>query len=258
MLSTSTNVITKTFERPATESDVARFEAWQEARDNIKDRYGPSAEEPNEKRYEDSIALLGAAPPRAVLGEPIQIVNRTGGQSIYWRGGLAPVEGEVVNLELVEETDSDGVNIRVEREVGNRSGSGSLNVDFLLYSVAGIDLSGASKATLETLRLPSRLLLPFLVLILLSFLTPRHEKAALDRYFAKMNTPVRADHDEDKQVLEEAYAHPEATERRKIFPGSDWEFVWPSTKDLVGFLAACAVCFLIIGLLTWLASIGAN
>ena len=138
-----------------------------------------------------------------------------------------------------------------------KRGNGSLNLDFLLYSLAGFDLSTVSKATLETLRLPSRLLTPFLVLMVLSYVTRRDEKSVLDRYFAKMNTPVLADPEADHQALQRAYASPAATEVRKLFPGSDWEFVRPTKKDLVGFFVSCFACFLIIGLLVWLAGIGA-
>jgi len=146
--------------------------------------------------------------------------------------------------------------VRVERKVGPQIGQGSFNLDFLLYSAVGIDLSGASKATLETLRLPARLLTPFLVLIMLSYLTPRGDAGVLDRYFAKMNTPVLADHEADRQALEQAYAAPESATGRKLYPQSDWEFVKPTRKDVIGFVASCAVCVAIIVLLTWLASIG--
>ena len=145
----------------------------------------------------------------------------------------------------------------MQRQVGDRTGSGSLNIDFLLYSLVGVDLGGALKATLETMRLPARLLTPFLVLIVLSFVTPRGNKQVLDRYFAKMNTPVIANHEADRIVLQQAYADPESTQSRKLFPGSDLEFVWPNAKDVIGFVASCIVCVLIIGLLIWLASIGA-
>ena len=146
--------------------------------------------------------------------------------------------------------------VLVQRKVGPQIGQGSFNLDFLLYSTLGVDLSGASKATLETLRLPARLLTPFLVLIVLSYITPRGHKSVLDRYFAKMNTPVSADHEVDLQLLERAYESPETTTTRKLFPQSDWEFVKPTTKDVVGFVVSCLVCVAIILLLTWLASIG--
>jgi SSS family solute:Na+ symporter len=240
-LSTTTNVVTKTFQREATESDVARHDAWSKAKAEL-----------DQKNEGDS--GIGPEPPAATLGQPITITLNSGGKSIFWRGGVKPVGEE--KIELVEERQEGGMLVRVERKVGPQQGQGSLNLDFLLYSLAGIDLSDASKATLETLRLPSRLLAPFLVLILLSYITPRGRTEVLDRYFAKMNTPVLADHEADRQRLEQAYASPETTSTRKLFPESEWEFVRPTTKDVVGFVASCVVCVAIIGLLIWLANIG--
>jgi hypothetical protein len=100
------------------------------------------------------------------------------------------------------------------------------------------------------------LLTPFLVLILLSYITPRGHIDVLNRYYAKMNTPVLADPQADRKALEHAYLHPFSAAKRKLFPASDWEFVKPTVKDVVGFAASCVVCGLIIGLLMLLASIG--
>jgi SSS family solute:Na+ symporter len=260
MLATTTEVVTKSFERPATESDVSRYNAWQQARQELESRFDPS--ERDSDAFQSQLKALGGSPPEAVLGEPIVVTVKSGGASIFWREGVVPIDdsGQTLAappLELVSETDDEGMKVRTERIVGPRRGNGSLNLDFLLYSLAGIDLSVASKATLETLRLPSRLLTPFLVLIVLSYVTRREDRERLDRYFAKMNTPVDPDPEVDRQKLEAAYASPASTESRKIFPGSDWEFVRPTSTDWIGFLVSCLVCFLIIGLLTWLAGIGA-
>ncbi|TWT53215.1 Sodium/glucose cotransporter [Rubripirellula amarantea] len=166
----------------------------------------------------DVTSPTGPEPPEAVLGEPITITSITGGKPIYW-----------------SETES-------------------LNIDLVAYSAMGFDLSKASKATLETLRLPSRVLLPFLVLVVLSLFTRRDEPVALQRYFAKMNTPVDPDPVADQVKLKKAYES-QSTDH-KIFPHSDWEFVWPTRKDVLGFLAACLVCAAIIALMQFLAKIG--
>ena len=199
-LAATTELVTSEIVRPATESDVARREAWESINEN--------AESP-----------IGDEPPQAVLGEEVTIVRTSGGKPIFWNE------------------------------------SGTLNIDFVIYSAAGLDLSGASKATLETLRLPSRVLLPFLVLVVLSFLTKRDEETLLTRYFAKMNTPVDPDPAKDQLKLQAAYASESVG--NKIFPNSDLEFVWPTRKDVLGFVAACLVCVVIISLLQWLANIGA-
>jgi hypothetical protein len=145
----------------------------------------------------------------------------------------------------------------VERAVHKNTGLGSFNADFLLYHLLGFDLSGASKAMIETLRLPPRLLMPFFVLIICSLLTKRQDKESLDRYYAKMRTVVDPDPEKDRLKLEASYANPEVLAERKIFPKSDWEFTKPRPMDWMGFLVAVAICFVIIGLLVWLAGIGA-
>jgi len=131
-------------------------------------------------------------------------------------------------------------------------------VDFLVYSLLGVDLTKASKATLETLRIPTRLLLPFIVLIIASYFTQRNSKEALDRYYAKMKTEVDPDHDKDEAALKESYANPTRFDSRRLLPGTDWEFMKPKPKDIIGFLISVGVCFLVIQLLMWLAGIGAS
>ncbi len=133
----------------------------------LKPSRNQSAIDEIEKKHEAAMKLLGAEPPRATLGQPITITIKSGGKSIFWRDDVK-ANGEP-KLELVEERQDGNTQVRIERKVGPQIGQGSFNLDFLLYSAVGIDLSGASKATLETLRLPTRLLTPFLVLILLSY-----------------------------------------------------------------------------------------
>ena len=226
---TTTNVVTTTFTRDASAADVAKREAWESAK-------------------------AGAEPPVAVEGQPIEIILKSGGQSIFWAGGVKPA-GEA-KLETVETREDDGKTILVQRHVAPMVGGGSFRVDFLAYQFLGIDLTGASKATIETLRLPTRVFLPFLVLIVASFFTKRNNKEALDRYYVKMKTEVDPDHEADQAKLEASYQDPSRFDDRRIFKGGDLEFVVPRQKDILGFLAAVVVCFLVVGLLAWLAGIG--
>jgi SSS family solute:Na+ symporter len=231
----STNLVTRTTTRKATAADVARYEAWQ----NLTEA-DPTIEAPQ--------------PPQATLGEKIEVVTTTGGASIFWKGGVVPV-GEP-ELEVVERTAQGNTRILVQRYAGKMRGEGWFNIDFVIYHWLGVDLASLSQATLETLRLPLRLLLPFLLLIVISFVTPRNRKQALDRYFAKMNTEVDADPAADQSKLEAAYAAPDQFDRLKLFPGTDLEFTRPRPKDWIGFLASVGVCFVIVGMLVWLAGIG--
>ena len=253
-LATTTNLVTKTLERPATESDIARHEAWVAAGSELEDQIANSSNDDVRSDLKNQLAGLGPEPPVANVGEPIEVVIKSGGQPIYWTK-LVPVDS--LSKELVSETKEAGMLVKTERWVGKQRGEGSLKIDFLLYGLMGIDLSNANKATLETLRLPIRLLLPFAVLFFLSLVTPRGSEAVLNRYFAKMKTPVQSDPKADVKALEAAYQDPSSTISRKLFPNSDWEFVHPTKMDVAGFVISCIVCALIIGLLLWLAGIGA-
>ena len=226
---TTTNIVTKTFTRPATPADVAKREAWETYR-------------------------VGSEPPEAIEGQPIRIVLRTGGQSIFWQGGVQPRTQQ--SLSFVEEREEDGVLIRVEQNSGPMLGAGDFRIDFLIYKWLGIDLANASKATIETLRLPTRVVLPFLVLIGASFLTPRDSRETLDRYYVKMKTEVLPDQEADQKNLQHSFENPDRFQDRLLFPGTDFEFVKPRPKDYLGFLAAVGVCFLIIMLLIGLAKVG--
>ena len=253
-LATTTNLVTKTLVRPATESDIARHEAWIAAQSELEEQIANSEKGDVRDRIKKQLDDLGPAPPIAKVGEPIEIIIRSGGQPIYW-SKLVPID--VLSKELVSETKEAGMLVKTERWVGKQRGEGSLKIDFLIYGLMGIDLSNANKATLETLRLPIRLLLPFTVLFFLSLVTPRGSDAVLNKYFAKMKTPVQPDPAADHAALEAAYQDPSLTISRKLFPNSDWEFVHPTKMDVIGFLTSCVVCALVIGLLLWLAGIGA-
>ncbi|MDF1752741.1 MAG: sodium:solute symporter family protein [Verrucomicrobiales bacterium] len=243
-LTQTTDVVTRTITREATAADVAKHEAWIEAT--------------NAARQDgDEILLkkLGPEPPIGNVGDPIQVVLKTGGSGIFWSGGVKPVAG--TKLVTIDEISKGNTTTLIQRYDGPMEGSGTFKVDFLIYRLLGIDLSRASKATLETLRLPTRLLLPFIVLVVASFFTKRNSREALDRYYAKMKTEVIADPAKDKANLEASYADPNRFDDRRLLPGTDWEFMRPKPKDIIGFLAAVGVCFVVIGLLMWLAGIGA-
>lgn len=234
-LATTTHLVTRTYQRPATEVDVERYRAWLAA-----DR-------------------RSAKPPPAAtdVGQALTITTTpTGGQAIFWRGGVVPTEGGEARRETVRQYHDNQQRVLIERTVGPAQGLGALNLDFILYRAVGLDLSTASRGTLEALRLPMRLVLPFLFLFVVSLVTRREEEAALDRFYAKLNTPVKADPDADHCALLQAYENPRQACHRKLLPDSDWEFVKPTATDLIGFVVCCGICAAIIGLLVGLTTLG--
>jgi SSS family solute:Na+ symporter len=245
--STQTDQLTKTFVRPATAADVARHEAWLIATSQAQ-------QQPNEERRLQLLKQIGPEPPVAAEGQAIEVQIRSGGSALFWSDGLQPMGTS--QLETIADTQQGNMRVRIERQSGAFQGMGSFQLDFLLYAALGVDLSTASKATLETLRLPPRVLAPFIVLILFSYVTPRNSQQALDRYYVKMKTPVDPDAERDRINLELSYANPKRFEDQRLFPGTDIEALRPSRTDVVGFVVCIAVCGLMIGLLVLLAGIG--
>ncbi len=129
-------------------------------------------------------------------------------------------------------------------------------MDYLLYDLAGLPLQSYSNATLDTLRLPTKIVTPFLVMFLISLITRRTDSAALDRYYAKMKTPVDPDREKDEANLAASYRDPQQLESRRLFPGTQWEFQRPDRVDVLGFLLCVAACFGIIYLAIAVAAIG--
>ena len=240
---TATNLVTKTITRDATAADVARHDAWVEA-----------TRQATEKGDQNLLDKIGPEPPECAVGDPIEVTLKSGGQAIFFSGGVKPV-GEVAK-ELVNESQKGNVKVVTERHAGQLRGEGFFKLDLLIYHYLGFDLANSSKATLQTLRLPTRVLLPFLVLIIVSYLTPRTNSQVLDRYYAKMKTEVDPDPETDQKNLSESFENPKRFESQRLFPGTDIEANKPRKSDVVGFLVSVAVCFVVIALLVWLAGIG--
>ncbi|MDZ7373544.1 MAG: sodium:solute symporter family protein [candidate division KSB1 bacterium] len=131
-------------------------------------------------------------------------------------------------------------------------GLGRFNAEIWVLSWLGIDFTGFTKAQLVATRFFFDALFPFVVLFLFSYLTKPLPKDYLDRFFAKLHTPVQPSRDLDEKALQEAYRNPARFERQKLFPGSNWEILKPSKADLLGFGGSWIVVGLLIVLL-WLA-----
>ena len=239
----TTNLVTRAVTRDATAADVARHDAWLEATRQAKEQGNQSL-----------LEKIGDEPPACVVGEQIEVVLKTGGKAIFFSGGVKPI-GDVA-FELVSESKEGNISIVTRRHTGKLEGKGFFKLDLLIYHYLGFDLSNVSKGTLETLRLPTRVLLPFLVLIVFSYFTPRNSKRALDRYYAKMKTEVDPDPEVDQQNLQASYKNPKRFESHRLFPGTDVEALKPRKSDVLGFVAAVLVCFAVIAILVWVAGIG--
>lgn len=184
--------------------------------------------------------LIPAVAPELRTHEAYLTVNSpegaAGGQSIYWTGG-------------VKENEEEG---------GDKIGQGSFRFDMVIYDkLLGLDLTQYRKAALKTLEFPFKIIAPFLVMIIASLLTQPNSKKALDRLYVKMKTPVDPDPEGDAHEIDVSYARPDRFNDRKMFPGSNWEFERPTKMDFWGFVGCFLICFAIIGVVLWVARIGA-
>lgn len=250
-LTQTTEIEQVTITRLATAADVARYRSWTAALEQVERLPAGAQRELRRER-------LGAAPPQAQLGAMISVGSRRGGRAIFWQEGIQPDVAGGARQVKIGEWEQEGRRVETLRWEGPLSGRGQFNADFLLYAAAGWDLSTASVATLEALRLPTRLFLPFFLLVVFSYITPRNQKSALDRYYAKMKTPVQVDPAQDVAEIGRSYADPQRFEHLRMFPGSDWEMLRPTRLDVVGFLACVLVCLAIIALMGWVLTIGAD
>jgi SSS family solute:Na+ symporter len=196
------------------------------------------------------------APMPLTVGATVHDTLVSGGKSIYWSGGVETLAGAQMVVTQNQQDSSSGKEVVRRNFEGPLRGKGTFRLDFLIYDFMGIKLQTLSDSMLATLELPIKIVLPFLVMIGVSLVTRRNSKEGMDRYYSKMKTAVLPDPEEDRVALNQAYANRQVLEARKWFPGSDLEVEKPTLLDVGGFLITFLICFLIIGLAIWVATIG--
>ena len=204
-----------------------------------------------------ALKKLGGKPQELKAGQEYTITVNLGGKSIFWTKGLKPVDPKA-KLEEVE-TREDGWKVLRYPEGTEFTGAGDFRLDNVLYllMLKKEGMQKLSSPVLATLELPAKIVLPFLVMIIFSFITPRNSKEALDRYYTKMKVPVLPDPAADERQLDEAYANPDQFKHKKLFgPNSSLEVSTPTMTDVVGFVLCFAACFGIIWLALFVANLG--
>lgn len=142
---------------------------------------------------------------------------------------------------------------------GERRGAGMLNLELLFIDWLGFDLADNSYAFNETIRIIFRILLPFSILILVSLRTRPDDRDQLDRFFAKMRTPVIPESEVDAsnaaRPLDDS-DDPDLSREVLLFPDSSWELYSWTRQDSIGFALACLAVIGILLAMTGLVSIG--
>ena len=171
-------------------------------------------------------------PKPLALGEPIEITTKPPAKSIYWTKG-----------------------IKVQND-GSRSGQGFFNIEMAFLSWIGVDLASLPNPMIETLRLPFRIILPILLMVIFSLFTSPVDRTVLGRFYARMKTPVNPDPEKDRKEVELSYANPTRFDHVKLFPNSQFEFTRWTKQDTYGFLLGILGTILVIALTLLVAGIG--
>jgi SSS family solute:Na+ symporter len=256
------DIVTTITTRPAAPADVARREAeialWDARAREWAQAGGPQSDEAMEVK-------LGPRPQPIAAGERMEDRFTTGGKPVFFKNRIevlgdgnkwrTPGPEHLAEISRTQQGSTVVIRQRYRPEFRFR-GRGRFNLSFLAYDRMGVPLKTFSNAVLETLRLPAPLVLPFVVIILLSLVTPRGDQAALDRYYVKMKTPVDPDPTTDAAEMELSYRDPTRFDHQRLFPFWGLEIQRPRLLDILGFVAAFAICFAIIGVTVWLANLG--
>jgi len=100
------------------------------------------------------------------------------------------------------------------------------------------------------------IIFPFIILFAVSLFTSRNSEKVLREFYGAIHTPAVADADEDARLVKEAVDNPEIVEKKKLFPGSNWEFWKPDRWDIWGFVLSWVMVGIIILLYIFIMRIG--
>jgi Na+/proline symporter len=125
-------------------------------------------------------------------------------------------------------------------------GSGRFNAECWILGHAGVDVVKLSPNQRLTLQFFFDALFPFLVLFVVSLLTPRTAPEITAQFYGKMKTPVGATPELEVEAMAETRRNPGRFDHTKLVPNSSWEFCKWDRVDTIGFLVCCVISGLIV------------
>jgi hypothetical protein len=132
-------------------------------------------------------------------------------------------------------------------ETGHPEGHGRFNFELYLLKSAGLKTPHLSAGGALAAQFFFDGFFPFVVLMLVSYVTSPTDRTRVERFYGKLKTPVGASPDLDRASLEETSRNPARFDGQKLFPRTHWEFCRWTREDSVGFLVCCAVSGGILG-----------
>lgn len=127
-------------------------------------------------------------------------------------------------------------------------GLGRLNFECVVLSKLGLRPERLSATGRETAQFLFDGGFPFIVLLIVSWLTKPTDPRRVAQFYGKMKTPIGATPELEEEAMAETRRNPHRFDDTKLFPRSQWEFTKWDRVDTVGFLACCAVSAAIVGL----------
>jgi SSS family solute:Na+ symporter len=142
--------------------------------------------------------------------------------------------------------------VRVDPEdpASPREGRGRFHAELWVLSLFGVDFTGWTKPGLVAARFYFDAIFPFVLLVLISWVTPAAPRGVLDRFFARLHTPVQPTPELDAAAVAAAYADPSRYDHDKLFPGTAWEILKPARSDYIGFFGTWVLVGVVL-LLLW-------
>ena len=171
-------------------------------------------------------------------GEPIAKQHRIEPVALYFEDGVARKNPGDPNSPL--------------------EGIGRFNIEILLLSTMGVNVRDYTPAMLMTARFLIDSLLPILVLIGVSWITPGSDPQRIARFYARLKTPVGSTPEADAAAVAESHANPARFDCTKLFPHSNWEFTKWDRTDALGFVACCGIVAAILLVFKGLMIVGAG
>jgi SSS family solute:Na+ symporter len=133
------------------------------------------------------------------------------------------------------------VRTRPEDPTSPLEGRGRFHLELFILDRIGIDMADKSASTRFAARFFFDGLLPFALLILVSYFSRMPPAAVVDQFYGKMKTPVGATVELEEAAMAETLRNPHRFDHRKLLPWSSWEFTKWDRVDTVGFIACCAI-----------------
>ena len=136
-------------------------------------------------------------------------------------------------------------------ENGALYGKGRFSIELWILEKCGLNLQANPYALNETLRILFRTLVPFIIMIVVSLVTPADSRSVLDGFYAKMRTKVVTDPKIDAEEVELSLKNPDRFRDLLLFPNSQFEFYKWNRQDWIGFILSVVGVGLVL-LFVWI------